>query len=426
MKSLVLIFLAAAIIRCWIITSSYKEQISLRIEVSTPVNSIHRVIESCYRADLGVDPYSSDIFHESPLHLVFYQFLITNFGDYLPFVFIFVDLLIALLLFNMAKNYIFYLYIEQELKGDEYMYTDKELVLNGYDYISTPKYVLIAYLFNPYVIANCVGCTTATFLNLSYAIFLFGISYGSILFPVVALVLCSTQALYPIVLISPLYLSIAKFNGSKLAFISLVSFLICLATFFAVCNIINDGWEFIDKSYGFILGVTDQQPNIGVYWYFFMEMFEHFRQLFLYSYQINVSLLYCVPLTIKFRKDPVLLAFTFITLTAIFKSYPGIGDFAFTLAVLPCWKYMYNCMQQIFVSGVAIFITTALGPILWDLWIFMGTANANFYFGTTLAFVTAFIFILTDVAFAYSKKEYLLRFGSIRKINGKNAKLVLE
>lgn len=93
----------------------------------------------------------------------------------------------------------------------------------------------------------------------------------------------------------------------------------------------------------FSLGVTDQQPNIGVYWYFFMEMFEHFRQLFLYSYQINVSLLYCVPLTIKFRKDPVLLAFTFITLTAIFKSYPGIGDFAFTLAVLPCWKYMYNC-----------------------------------------------------------------------------------
>ena len=97
------------------------------------------------------------------------------------------------------------------------------------------------------------------------------------------------------------------------------------------------------KNYFFRLGVADQQPNIGVYWYFFMEMFEHFRTFFIYSYQINVTLLYFVPLSIKFRKDPVLLATCFVTIIAIFKSYPSIGDFGFTLALLPCWKHMYNC-----------------------------------------------------------------------------------
>ena len=83
-------------------------------------------------------------------------------------------------------------------------------------------------------------------------------------------------------------------------------------------------------------------------------------------------------------------------------------------------------MQQIFISGVAIFITTALAPIVWDLWICWGTANANFYFGATLAFTTAYIFILTDVSFAYTKHEYLLKYGKSRKVNGKYAKLILE
>lgn len=83
-------------------------------------------------------------------------------------------------------------------------------------------------------------------------------------------------------------------------------------------------------------------------------------------------------------------------------------------------------MQQILISCVTIVVTTILAPILWDLWIYWGTANANFFFGATLAFVTAHIFIVTDISFAYSKREYLLKFGNCRKINGKDAKLVLE
>lgn len=91
------------------------------------------------------------------------------------------------------------------------------------------------------------------------------------------------------------------------------------------------------------LQVNDQQPNVGVFWYFFMEMFEHFRLLFLWSYQMNVTILYLVPLSIKFRKDPSLLAACFISVITIFKSYPSIGDFALTLALLPSWKHLYNC-----------------------------------------------------------------------------------
>lgn len=83
-------------------------------------------------------------------------------------------------------------------------------------------------------------------------------------------------------------------------------------------------------------------------------------------------------------------------------------------------------MQQVFISAVTIIVTTALAPILWDLWIYWGSANANFYFGTSLAFITAQIFLLTDIAFAYTKRKYLHVHGNNELLNGKPAKLVLQ
>ena len=43
---------------------------------------------------------------------------------------------------------------------------------------SSPIYVVVVYLFNPYVIFNCIGYTTTIFANLCLAIFFFGISNG--------------------------------------------------------------------------------------------------------------------------------------------------------------------------------------------------------------------------------------------------------
>lgn len=44
--------------------------------------------------------------------------------------------------------------------------------------------------------------------------------------------------------------------------------------------------------------------------------------------------------------------------------------------------------QGLIVAGMFI-SCSVLTPILWHLWIVMGTANANFYFGVTLAYNTA-------------------------------------
>lgn len=87
----------------------------------------------------------------------------------------------------------------------------------------------------------------------------------------------------------------------------------------------------------------DLQPNIGLFWYFFTEMFDHFRTMFLVTFQMNATVLYLVPLSLKLRKEPVLLATILIGLMSIFRAYPCIGDVAFYLALLPLWKRSWKC-----------------------------------------------------------------------------------
>jgi len=83
-------------------------------------------------------------------------------------------------------------------------------------------------------------------------------------------------------------------------------------------------------------------------------------------------------------------------------------------------------MQQKFIVGCFLLVTSALGPTVWHLWIYSRSANANFFFGVTLAFATAQIFLITDLLFAYIKREHDLRHGLGREVNGKPAKLILN
>ncbi|KAJ6648030.1 Phosphatidylinositol glycan anchor biosynthesis class U protein, partial [Pseudolycoriella hygida] len=167
--------------------------------------------------------------------------------------------------------------------------------------------------------------------------------------------------------------------------------------------------EFFERNIRFYH--TDLQPNIGLFWYFFTEMFEHFRTLFLYTFQMNATVLYLFPLTIKLHKKPLLLATILTALITIFRSYPCIGDVALYMALFPLWKSSAKFMANNFIVFCFLLITSALGPMVWYLWIYCNSANANFYFGTTLAFASAQIFLVTDLLFASNKREFCLREG---------------
>lgn len=51
-------------------------------------------------------------------------------------------------------------------------------------------------------------------------------------------------------------------------------------------------------------------------------------------------------------------------------------------------------MQQAFIVSCFFVGCTVFAPTVWHLWIYSRSANANFYFGVTLAFATTQVRIL--------------------------------
>lgn len=206
-------------------------------------------------------------------------------------------------------------------------------------------YVSAGYLFNPYIILNCVGHTTTVFTNLLYSIALVSMT-RSIFWNCLSISLLTLQGLYPASLIVPTIIYIARSNSTKQRS-NIANYLIVFASMLTILLFISyyimGSWSFISNTFGFILTVPDLRPNVGLYWYFFTEVFEHFRWLFIASFQINVSLLYIVPLALRLRHDPMLLAFSYLAIIAIFKSYPCIGDVGFYMSLLPLWKHLFQC-----------------------------------------------------------------------------------
>ena len=48
------------------------------------------------------------------------------------------------------------------------------------------------------------------------------------------------------------------------------------------------------------LTAPDHTPGLGLFWYLFAEMFDHFRDFFLWVFQFNI-VIYAVPLALRFR-----------------------------------------------------------------------------------------------------------------------------
>lgn len=57
----------------------------------------------------------------------------------------------------------------------------------------------------------------------------------------------------------------------------------------------TDFWDLLSS-----LTIPDLTPTIGLGWYFFIEMFDHFRSFFVGVFQLHI-LSYLAPLTYAFR-----------------------------------------------------------------------------------------------------------------------------
>ena len=167
-----------------------------------------------------------------------------------------------------------------------------------------------------------------------------------------ALALASYLSLYPALLLPPLVLlcydrkargSKVPLNGTYLTAQYLTAFFASMGWFLYLSSILTGGSaEYLASTYGVHLLLPDLTPNVGLWWYFFIEMFDSFREFFLGVFWLHLGG-YVGALCIRLRTQPLFVITTLLGIFAIFKPYPSISDTSLYFAMLPLYRHVFPC-----------------------------------------------------------------------------------
>ena len=67
----------------------------------------------------------------------------------------------------------------------------------------------------------------------------------------------------------------------------IVEYVLYLFILAALSYFVTGGWNWVPKTWGMNLLLPDLTPNPGLWWYFFTEMFDHFRPFFLMVFSVS-------------------------------------------------------------------------------------------------------------------------------------------
>ncbi|GMP96167.1 hypothetical protein CsSME_00044928 [Camellia sinensis var. sinensis] len=239
-------------------------------------------------------------------------------------------------------------------------------LLENSEILSSGDIAALVYLWNPFTIVSCVGLSTSPIENLVIILSLYGACTRQIPLAAFGWVIATHLSLYPAILIVPVILLLGygpdapprklllqrnscELTGQQKELKNQPVQLICFSWKPVVCFFLwASMWAFyvlvlcgisvkqygglremFKRTYGFILTVEDLSPNIGVLWYFFAEVFDFFRNFFLMVFHLNI-LFMILPLAIRLNHRPCFLAFVYIAISSMLKSYPSVS-FIFSL-----------------------------------------------------------------------------------------------
>lgn len=249
-------YLVAGLVRYWLIHTDYWQTISNRVEIATPLNSWKRLIEGVYLYDHNINPYDGDSFHESPIMLLLFHFLMKKVPYLLPVLFTLMDLLTAHLLYKTSKAFARIFMESQAKQLNDVAEESKKMLLDESQFKLATEYVLSVYLFNPYSVLNCAGMTTTVIQNLLLATALWASSSGYRLPACLFIALATHQALYPVLLIVPVAILLAEVNKgcNKCSYIrTLLVFVLCWGFLIYISAYIMDGsYNYVYNTYGFM------------------------------------------------------------------------------------------------------------------------------------------------------------------------------
>ena len=286
-----------------------------------------------------------------------------------------------------------------------------------------PLLLAAFYLLNPLSIMCCVAMSLQLPLNLAVIATAVFSCYGSVPLTSIFLALSIYMSPYLLVLVLPSALLVAGHRRfvllrtvvsifvttSFLWSLLLLSYLYMGGSDDYLSQISgNPAWDFLERVYGFQFFVEDLQPNIGVSWYFHTEVFQHFRLLFLFVFQYHVFL-YTIPICYKFSGQPMTAFWLLLTLASAFKPYPSAADVLLYLSLFPILNHLMNHMSYKNLIATAGITCACLLPVMWRMWIWTGTGNANFYFAICVGIAITNGLFITDVMESVLIRNFLIK-----------------
>ncbi|KFA76780.1 hypothetical protein S40288_08645 [Stachybotrys chartarum IBT 40288] len=398
------VFAGAALLRLILFVAfpGLPDLLTGRVEISTPITSFKRLQEGLFLYNHNVSPYDGGVYHQAPLLLPLFSLLpdVKTWPIFTSLLYILVDLLSADALIKIA---------ESGEAGQSKHFTSPRRGKRASGLL-----VAAAYLFNPLTIATCIGRPTSVFTNCAILQAISKVITGSPFSAVVALSFASYLSMYPVLLLPPLVLlaydrqsikrriePVSRFAGA-----CVLVFLACSSVLLSMSYVLTgNSWEFLSRTYGIQLTLTDLTPNAGLWWYFFIEMFDSFRAFFLAVFWLHLSS-YVGGLSIRLRTQPLVVLTILLGIFSIFKPYPSVPDTSLFLAMLPLFRHVLPLMRYTFVATSTMLYATFLGPAFYHLWIYAGSGNANFFYAITLVWSLGQSLLVSDFAFAVLRDEW--------------------
>ena len=234
--------------------------------------------------------------------------------------------------------------------------------------------MLSRYLFNPYTLLACVGRPTTIFTTFFTLLSINHACEAKVVTAAFALAIASYMSLHPALLLPPIGLlcydrlchlltkphengtpqqappSNAKVavdqrtlpNAYTFPLQFVTAFAISAAFLLALSRLLLPSWQFIPSVYLTPLQLPDLTPNSGLWWYFFIEMFDPFRSFFLGVFWLHM-LSYSVPFCLRLRKQPLAAVVLMMGVVAVFEPYACAGDAGAWLSCLSLLSHVFDC-----------------------------------------------------------------------------------
>lgn len=199
--------------------------------------------EGVFLLQQGIDPYRGDLVHETPLLLKALSAILINYAEFLPLLYIILDLCTATLLYSMSRNFVESKVLQMRIESKDYDKDTTELQYNDKDVHDISKMVLVAYLFNPLTVMSCIGLTSTVLSNLLLATYLYALIRRKLLVCLVILAFETVRSLYPVVLIAPLLLIFAR-RSVGLGIAIFMMFLSCCLVIVGANFLLMNSWNF--------------------------------------------------------------------------------------------------------------------------------------------------------------------------------------